>query len=485
LRESSITYPLPAPADQAPGTAAWPLKSRRLALPVAEYALLVRTSFSPSSIVVGDSGNLLRSQSLPFEAFAEIDPVAGEGTIVASRDEMARYGLDGIFSPDPTKCVKAIPIADPGATSASLLVKTTPGQMLETVKAIHRNHAAELSAYVAEARSVSMQYEWQVLSRIWRCQYPCLVAEPDGAIVAANSLLCDILGRSTDEVIGTRVDGLLDFERQPEADIPADPQSLEITTSILIKPLFLFFVSTVGFARLTTVCGDRLVYVLQDIYTDRRAANSNILLIQKLSSVTASEDPPQIAVRRLVNLLALTLRCDLVCVLRRKGVTEMIVTPHSNKRLDTLSANVIEAANEPVLEPFIARGNPVFCDDIETACAEPSFFRQIAPAGKFALVPVGNEARCDHAMLAVWSRPECSFGPEGMHLLKTVANLVGSALAKIKMANQYEQEREALRRYTRLTAGRETRMASLKRENAQLKDLLMRLGSAEKGSDTR
>ncbi|MFZ1947369.1 MAG: GAF domain-containing protein [bacterium] len=454
--------------------------SARPALPVEEYALLLRTSFSSSSIVVWDSGNLPRSASVPFEAFAEIDRAAGEGAIAASREQLARNGLEGIFSPDATRCVKAIPIAEPGGVGATLLVKTSPGGLLETVKAIHRNHAAELSACVAEARAVSVQYEWQVLSRVWRCSCPCLVAEPGRAIVAVNSLLCDILGRSADEVVGTRLDDLLDFERRPEGDIPLEPQSVEITTSILIRPLFLFFVSNVGFARLSTVCGDRLVCLLQDIYTDRRAANSNILLIQKLSSVAASEDPPQIAVRRLINLLALTLRCDLVCVLRRKARGQMIVTPHSNKRLDTLVANVIEAADEPVLEPLFARGNPVFCDSVEAACPESSFFRQIAPAGRFAVVPIGDDPGCDHAVLAAWSRPECSFGPEGMHLLKTIANLVGGVLAKIRMANENEQEREALRRYTRLTAGRETKMASLKRENAQLKDLVMRLGATDR-----
>jgi PAS domain-containing protein len=484
LREPSLTYPLQGSAEQTPGITAWPMRLACPALPVEEYALLVRTSFTSSSIVVGDSGNLPRSASLPFEVFAEMDRTAGEGAIIASPDELARNGLQDVFGPDPTKCVKAIPIADPGATDATLLVKTTSAGLVETVKAIHTNHAAQLSAYVAAARAVAVQYEWQVLSRIWRCSCPCVVAEPGRTIVAVNSLLCDILGRSADEVIGTRLEDLLDFERQPEGDIPFEPQSLEITTSTLIRPLFLFFVSNVGFARFSTVCGDRLVCLLQDISTDRRAANSNILLIQKLSGVAASEGPPQVAVRKLINLLALTLRCDLVCVLRRKARNQMIVTPHSNRRLDTLMANVIEAADEPVLEPFFTGGNPVFCDNVEAACPESSFFRRIAPADRFAVVPIGDDPGCDHAMLAVWSKPECSFGPEGMHLLKTVANLVGGVLAKIRMANENQHEKEALRRYTRLTAGRETKMASLKRENAELRDLVTRLGADDRGTRT-
>jgi hypothetical protein len=182
----------------------------------------------------------------------------------------------------------------------------------------------------------------------------------------------------------------------------------------------------------------------------------------------------------MLNLLALTLNCDLVCVLRRKPNNEMIITPYCNRRPDTLQANVIEAMKEPVLEPFLAGGTPVFCESIETACPESSVFRQIAPIRRFAMIPVGDAAPIEYAVLAAWSGTDSAVGPEVVPLLRIIANLIGTVLANIRLATESEQEKETLRRYARLTSGREVRMAALKRENAQMRDLLTKLGAQAK-----
>jgi hypothetical protein len=435
---------------------------------------------TPSALVVGDSGNLPNSQELPFEIFPAIDLASNDEMIKASPEELARTGLRSIFDPDPAKSIRPIPLSDSIVTIGSLLVKAPPDSMPNLVKEICRNHAAELNSHVAEAWPLVIQYEWEILKHTFRCPSPCLVTDTSRTVVSSNNILCDMLGRAADEVIGAPLDDLVYFERESTSDIPYNPECIEITTPLLVKPLFLFFTTNVSLTRISTVCGDRLIYVFQDIYPDRRAGNSNILLIQKLSNMAISEGPPQTVIRRLINLLTLTLNCDLVCVLRRKRNKEMIVTPYSNRRIDTSHANVIEAAKEPVLEPFFMRGNPVFCDNVEQACPEPSFFRQISPLSRFALLPVGDGTGSEYAVLAAWSKPDTTIGPEAVPLLRIIANLLGSVLTTIRLVTENDQEKETLRRYTRLTAGREIRMANLKRENAQLRELVMKLSAPEK-----
>jgi len=461
------------------GTAA-PFPPRQLDLPIDQYALLVRMHSSPSAIVVADSGNLPRSGELPFEIFPIADLTSSAETTIATTDELSRTRLAEIFAPDPTKSVKSIPLTPTSDMTASLLVKTSPASLTETLRSIHGGRADALTGHLLAVRRIALEYQWEVLRQTARCPTPCVVTDAARRIVSANNIFCDMLGRSLDEIAGTPLEGVIHIEKEQTCETPYSPECIEITTPIFIKPMFLFFTSNVSLTKIRTVCGDRLIYVFQDIYTDRRTGNSNILLIQKLSGMMVSEDQPQTVIRRLINLLTLTLSCELVCILRKSQDTEMIVTPYSNRRIDTLHANVIEAINEPVLKPFFAGGNAIFCDNVEKSCPEPSFFRRISPIARFALLPLGTGSSSEYAMLIAWSGSDAVIGPEIMPLLKIFANLVGSLLTSIRLANDSQQEKETLRRYTRLTAGRETRMANLKRENAQLRDLVMKLGAQGK-----
>jgi hypothetical protein len=166
--------------------------------------------------------------------------------------------------------------------------------------------------------------------------------------------------------------------------------------------------------------------------------------------------------------------------MQRKSSDELIATPYSNRRLETLRVNFIQPAKEPVLEPYVSHGTPVLCENVEKACDEQSFFRRVLPISRFAFVPTGQGLKSDHAMLAAWSRGTTAIGTEALPLLKVVANLLGTVLASARLGREIEQGEEILRRYTRLTAGREAKMAGLKKENAHLKELIVRLSGETK-----
>jgi len=99
---------------------------------------------------------------------------------------------------------------------------------------------------------------------------------------------------------------------------------------------------------------------------------------------------------------------------------------------------------------------------------------------QFAFVPAGHGNSPEYALMMAWSDPDDSIGPRTMPLLRIAANLLGSVLLRSKLVSEMDQEADILRRYTRLTAGREVRMADLKRENARLRELLMKLGNKDK-----
>ena len=74
-----------------------------------------------------------------------------------------------------------------------------------------------------------------------------------------------------------------------------------------------------------------------------------------------------------------------------------------------------------------------------------------------------------------WTRTNAEFGPRVLPLLRIIANLMASVLVSAKRFFEMEQEKDALRRHAKLTAGREVRMAEIKKENARLKDMIRTL----------
>jgi PAS domain-containing protein len=454
-------------------------------LPAGEYALILARRTAPSAILVGDSGNLPVSRDLPLEFFPGAGLMTGERTVPANLEDLARAGLQDVFEPDAAESICSMPISDAPGAAASLLVKASPGSLDGLLREIRANHTAGLQRWASTARSIQVNYEWQILSHIFPCPSPCFVADTGRRLVSSNTAMCDLLGRPSDELVGVTVDSLVYFERRPDAEIPRYPDCVEITSPVLVKPTYRFLTTAVNLTRIPTVCGDRTVYVFRDILSDRRAGNSNVQLVQKLSNLMVSGDAPHTVIRKLINLLALTLNCDLVCVLRRKPNGEMIVTPYCNRQVDTLNANVIESVKEPILEPFFSSGSLVFCENVDKSCPEPSFFRQVSSLSRFALIPIGEGTSSEYAVLAAWSERQASVGSEVIPLLRIIANLVGCALAAVRLETESQQERETLRRYTKLTAGREMRMASLKRENTQLKELVTALSSSAKEQPTQ
>jgi hypothetical protein len=212
-----------------------------------------------------------------------------------------------------------------------------------------------------------------------------------------------------------------------------------------------------------------------ELLFDEVAAGPYVGLVHRLSGLALSEARAGTAVGRMLQSLARALDSNLVCIVRQSDRSEMSVTSHSTRNMHTLGNDVISLDEDPLLAPFLKRGCPVVCERVKDACGEKSFFRRAISISAFALLPVMDPAceRC--GLLITWQHGAPDLRPEQLVALGSISNIVGAALKRARIAADLDHEKESRRRYTRLVAGREVRMAELKSENAKLKDLVITL----------
>jgi len=444
-------------------------------LPIEEYAIAIPTEIARSAVVISGSPGLACGNRVPMQIFPTEGILQGELAVRSNKDELRRAGLEDLFRPDPEGTIQCLPLPYEGLTDTFLLCKLKPNHSLDHVKTMCNRQADDIRALVDQTRALVSEYEWQMLKTVLLSPAPCLAMETGQRVVSANPMLCQLTERTHDQLVGANVDDVIHMEKEVPGDIARYPDYSELTSPLFMRTLSAFFVSDLHLSVLDTVCGERLVVVFRDLLTDQRTGNSNIHLIRKISAMVMSEDPPQKVLRRLSNVLTSALDCDLVCILRRKQNDEMIVTPYVNRSLHTLRANIVERVKEPQLEPFFKKGSAVFCDQVEQECHQDSFFRRVLRISRFAFLPAGGGPHPDYALLMAWTRTNADFGPRVLPLLRIIANLMASVLVSAKRFFEMEQEKEALRRHAKLTAGREVRMAEIKKENARLKDMIHKL----------
>jgi len=207
---------------------------------------------------------------------------------------------------------------------------------------------------------------------------------------------------------------------------------------------------------------------------DEVAGRPYVGLLHRLSGFAISEAPSDETVRRMLGSLARGLRANLACIVRRND-GELVVTRHSTRSAHSLGGDTILAEEDPVLRAFIANGCPAVCETVRETCGEKSFFRRGLSISAFALFPMNDPGSEHRGLLLTWKEAVPDLKSEELVTLGSVANLIGTVLRMSRFADDLEFERDSRRRYIRLVAGREVRMAELKSENAKLKDLVIEL----------
>jgi len=449
-------------------------------LPVDELVILMPVDISTTTVAVHSEGTLLESGDLPREVFTAGDFLNSGRTVNATPEELDRLRLSDIFRPDPNAEIVSILLAPDDPVNGFLVCKLKREDSPDNARTIVRRRTDSLRTLLEESVPLVEKLERDLLRVEHDLQHPAVIVDGRHLIAGANGAFCELAGRPRPDLTGQSLFDVLRLESSLPGQLPPYPEHATLTSPLYVKTQALFFVSEIRLSRLDTSCGPHKIFVFQDLLTHQRTGNSNIQLIQKLSGLAMDEEHPNTLIRRIINVLAATLNCDLVCVLRRKDGHQMLVTPHANRSPESLRANLVSREREKILEPFFSHGCPVFCADVRLSCPQDGFFGQVQRISRFAFVPAGGEDAPEYALLMAWSDPDDSIGPRTMPLLRIAANLIGSVLIRSKLVSDMDQESEILRRYTRLTASREVRMADLKRENASLRELLMKLSSKDK-----
>jgi hypothetical protein len=483
LPDTKLGKAAPLTPSEQPRQDRMPADGTPSELPIGMYALLMRLETSKSAVVIKDSGNLAMSTRLPFEVAPSAEILDSDVSLIAGDDELRRAGLNGVFPVDSGCLIQAIQIRYDDSLAGTLLVMTPQDHAVDDIHTVCAENEHTISQALSAGRARVRTYEWQMLRTISHCAEPCLAIDATNKVVAANAVFCDLVELSCDDLIGSTLNSVIQVQEQLGSEFPQYPDFQVVTTPLFVKTRSLFFMTDIRVSRLQTVCGERSFLVFSDLLTDRRTGNSNIQLLQKLSEIVMEQDTPPAIIRKLLNILTLTLDASLICLLKRKDNDELVVTPYSNRRLDTLTANYIQPDSEPVLEPYFSHGIPVLCEDVQRCCSEDSFFRRVLPLSRFAFLPTGRGTSASFALLMGWARGSLTVGTKALPLLRIIANLFGAVLANARLLAEVRQEKEILRRHANLTAGREIRMAELKRENAQLRALIIRLSRKVEGQN--
>ncbi len=197
-------------------------------------------------------------------------------------------------------------------------------------------------------------------------------------------------------------------------------------------------------------------------------------LLHRLTEAALSEDPADAVLGSMLASLARGTASDLACIIRVEG-DEVVMTPHST-RTSRSDRHAVSAREEPLITQFVEDGRPVVCERAFEACSDEGFFRRVLRASAFVLLPIAGTENARRGLLLAWRGAAPGLGPEDLVTLESIANIMGSVLKRAALEENLEFERNTHRRYVRVVAGREVRMAELKRENTELKDLVMRIG---------
>jgi PAS domain-containing protein len=477
LPRTAPDYGTSRPPRSAPGVEATDI------LPLENCVLIMPLESSISGIVVSGDSDLITVGSLPMEVF----PTAGfpEDNLAdtCTRETLARLGLEGVLPALHGRVLHLIRLSREDSGPVLIAAVVSPDHPAEEVRKSSEIHLHQHRGVLSDLRHIVMKYEIALATALRGTESPVLITDPEGRMVAANTLMVDLIGQRYRSLTGKPAHFLLRLENPCPDQAPPHPQRSTFVTPLFISARGWFFTSEIAVSEIDTVCGRRLVTELRDLYIDQRRGNSNISLIQRLAELVASGAPPQAVLRRLVNAVTASLSSEITCILRFRTSKELIVTPYCNRHLETLPVNLISLEQEPVLEGFTRDRHPVICEDPQRSCPPESFFRRIGQLSRFALMPVTPSPVTGHALFCGWSETAPPVDVSALPLLRVITHLTGTTLRIAGLVGDLERERDSLRRYTRLTAARELAMAELKRENASLNSLLVELGSRTEARD--
>ena len=440
-----------------------------------EFALLLPRDDGPTAALMVKRQASGESTQRVCEVFADINYLREMERIPATAANLEETGLDDVFEPDDRAAVYPLWLRDDCGPSGLLLVKADLDRDPEDFR--HKGDEQELALryLLLSLRDAVRGYETGLMKHMLEYRCPTVAVDAHRRIVWVNRSFSSVMGMEARQMIGADMESILKFDARRDAVTGGGKRRESLTTPVFVVPLSVLITANIEVRGISTPCGPRTLFAFRNLTSEEVIDEFEVGILQKLSELALSDRPHTEVVGEMLKTLASGLSCNLACIVRQSGGTELIVTPHSTRRIHSLGASVLSLDTDPGLKPFFESGLPVVCNRVSQVCGETSFFRQALSIAAFALIPIRDGESERAALLLTWrgSRPDES--SQRTVLLRSMANMFGAVLKRAQVLADLAHERDSRRRYTKLVAGREVRMAELKSENAKLKGLIMEL----------
>ena len=441
-----------------------------------EFALLLPRREGPTAALVVKRDASGESTQRTCEVFADINYLREMQSVPASEECLEQTGLRDIFGPDEDRAVYPLWLKGDCGPSGLLLVKARLGCDPEEFRRTGEEQELALKYLLLSVRDAVRGYDAIIMKHVLEHRRPCMVVDAQRRVMSVNRPLSDVVGLDSTEMIGADLESILKFDVESCVGAGALEHGI-VTTPVFVIPLSILITANVEVQSIGTPCGARTLFAFDNLRSEDAPAGPDFGLLHRFSELALSEAPPAEVICKMLASLASGLSSNLVCVVRQSSESELVVTPYSTRRVHSLGVRVLSLEEDPVLRPFFECGRPVACQDVREACGEISFFRRALSISAFVLVPIKDGEPDRNALLIAWQGDTPDGIVQKMIMLTSMANILGTVLKRCQVLADLEHERQSRRRYTKLVAGREVRMAELKRENAKLKDLVVELSN--------
>jgi hypothetical protein len=450
-----------------------------------EFALLLPRDEGPTAALAVKRAASGRSSQIVCEVFADTGYLREMERIPATADRLKDARLDDLFVPDDEKAVYPFWLDHDCGLSGLLLVKSELDRDPAELRNAGEEHDLALRYLMLIARDAVRGHETIMMKLMLEHKCPCIAVDHRKRVVFFNRSFSEIMGMKGADLLGADLESILKFggDRETASSRTTENDGDAPSMPVFVVPLSILINAEVKQINVRTPCGTRTIYAFENLRPDEPITETETCLIHRLTQIALSNEQPVRVVNVMLSSLASALSSNLVCLVRQSGDDELIVTPYSTRRLYSLGSRVLSLENDPVLKPYFEDGTPVICADIQSACHDGSFFKRALAIDGFALIPIDLGGGPRTGVLITWQKAMPESSPLKVMLLSSTANIIGSVLMRAEVLNELEHERDSLRRYTKLVAGREVRMAELKSENAQLKNLIMELSDGSRGQE--
>lgn len=443
----------------------------RKALPFEQHAILIPLELIGSTAVLRPSETKgpieITECFIPPEILRWESAASSEAS--AASEILHRY-LKSYFSLSSGEALWLIPLnlASSGAILACKASdKANPRDLMEIVQ-----DAIEVPGAFLDFFLQILSYQRLIIRTMITNRLPCFLTNQSEQVIIANVAFNDLVDIPAIEPM-TELKHIIDLGEHNHVLEDVHEEQWMGVISVYCRNTNRVFESRVSISPLDTPIGKRFLWALSDIPFSQIEAGSNTKLLERLTAAAATAEEPEIALRRIINMIVISFQADIVSLFKECEPNTLVITPYSNRNPQSLGLTVLEFQNQSGIDSYFPARRPLFYQG-DPSVTDPNIVKCKLDAQQYALIPVVGGKK-NYALLVVWQSRLPGIDSRVLTTLKVIGNIMGSTLAMLGIKTEAQKEKERIQRYARLTAGREIQMARLKKQIGELQSLLKKV----------